>query len=135
VGGFWPSVIGRPLHALGFQQAWDVFAPEPVHREVRFEARVAFADGSEVTWHTPSSGALSAVGSHRWELWEDRIVDDAYAGWWESSARWIARQHVGDGREPVRVALRRRWSDLPPPGVDPSLRAWNEFEFYVLELT
>ena len=55
-------------------------------------------------------------------------------GWWERAARWIARQNARDGRVPVRVVLRRRWSDLPPPGMNPKLRVWNEFEFYSIEL-
>ena len=134
VGSFWPRLIGRQLHAVGLHQSWDVFAPEPIHREVIFDAVVTFADGGEATWRIPRTGPLFPYSSNRWELWETRIVSDDNSGWWERAARWIARQNARHGRVPVRVVLRRRWSDLPPPGMNPKLRVWNEFEFYSLEL-
>ncbi len=132
-GSFWPSVFWGHYHEAGLHQPWDVFAPEPVHRETLFEAVVTFADGTSTTWRPPHATPLVSYRSHRWELWQDRLVQDEYSPWWEEAARWIAAQH-DDGAPPVRVALRRRWSPLPPPGIDPDLRWWNEFEFYELKL-
>ena len=134
LGSFRPRLIGRSLRAIGFQQSWDVFAPEPIHREVIFDAVIRYADGSETTWRIPRSGPAFPLPSQRWELWQDRIVEDTQSGRWERSARWIVGHHAAPGRVPVEVVLRRRWSDLPPPGLDPALRLWNEFDFYTLDL-
>jgi hypothetical protein len=134
LGSFRPSLVGSQLQAVGLQQSWGVFAPEPEHREVVFDAVVTFADGSQAKWRIPRTSAVFPYPSHRWELWQDRIVSDDFSAWWERTARWIAGQQMGPGRDPVRVVLRRRWSDLPPPGFDPKLRQWNDFEFYSLNL-
>lgn len=133
-GSFWPNRFWNHYHEAGLHQPWDVFAPDPVHSETVFEAAVTFSDGSSATWRPPHASAVFAYRSHRWELWQDRLVEDEYSPWWEETARWIAEQYDGGRRQPVRVALRRRWSLLPPPGVDPRLRAWSEFEFYTLDL-
>jgi hypothetical protein len=134
LGSFRPSLVGRQLQAVGFPQSWGVFAPDPEHREVAFDAVVTFADGSQATWRIPRASAAFPYPSHRWELWQERIVSDDYSAWWERTARWIAGRQTAPGRDPVRVVLRRRWSDLPPPGFDPKLRQWNDFEFYSLNL-
>ena len=133
-GSFWPWLVQRQLFAVGLHQSWDVFAPDPIHRDVRFEALIDYADGTTSTWHVERSPARSPYASQRWELWEDHIVGDDASALWERTARWVAARHGRPGRVPVRVVLRRRWSDLPPPGLDPSLRLWNEFDFYTLDL-
>ena len=134
LGSFRPRLIDRRLRALGFQQSWDVFAPDPIHREVIFEAVIVYADGTESTWRVPRASSWFPLPSHRWELWQDRMLSDAQSRHWEQGARWIAAHNAKPGATTVRVVLRRRWSDLPPPGADPSLRLWNEFDFYSLEL-
>ena len=68
-GSFWPGRFGGPLEEVGLQQSWDVFAPDPIHQEVVFDAVVTFADGSEVRWRPPHARGLGADRSHRWELW------------------------------------------------------------------
>jgi hypothetical protein len=133
-GSLWPRVFWERFHEVGLHQSWDVFAPDPLHQETDFAAVVTFADDTTITWRPPHASAPVAVRSHRWELWQDRVLSDDYSPWWDDAARFIADQHRSADRRPVRVALVRRWSDLPPPGLDPTLRAWNEFEFYALDL-
>jgi hypothetical protein len=133
-GSVWPRVFWERFHEAGLHQSWDVFAPDPIHQETDFTALVTFADGTSATWRPPHAPAAVAVWSNRWELWQDRLLRDEYSPWWDDAARFVADLHRDHGRMPVRVALVRRWSELPPPGLDPRLRAWNEFEFYALDL-
>jgi hypothetical protein len=133
-GSLWPRVFWERFHEAGLHQSWDVFAPDPIHQETVFSVLVTFADGTTTTWRPQRASAAFAARSNRWELWEDRLLRDEYSPWWDDAARFVAEQLRGEGRTPVRVALLRRWSDLPPPGMDPTLRAWNEFEFYAVDL-
>jgi hypothetical protein len=133
-GSLWPRVFWDRFHEAGLHPAWDGFAPDPIHNETEFSAVIAFADGTTVVWHPPRAAAPVAVRSHRWEMWEDRLLRDEFSSWWDDAARFVADQYREKGSRPVRVVLRRRWSPLPPPGMDPTLRAWNEFEFYALDL-
>jgi hypothetical protein len=134
LGSFWPRLLWGYQEQVGLHQPWDVFAPDPVHAETTFEAVVTFADGTSTIWQPPHADALRAGRSHRWELWQARLVSDEFSAWWDEAAHWIGRQHHDGPSPPLQVALYRRWSPLPSPGADNRVRAWNGFEFYVLKL-
>src|SRR2546422_8314735 len=82
LGSFRPRLIDRRLRALGFQQSWDVFAPDPIHREVIFEAVIVYADGTESTWRVPRASSWFPLPSHPLELWQDPMLSDAPAPPW-----------------------------------------------------
>jgi hypothetical protein len=117
------------LRAATLEQAWDVFAPDPVHAEVELEATVLFADGTEEIWTPPRAPAALAVLTYHWELWS-RAVVTGYRPVAQATAQWIATQHARAGKAAVRVTLRRRWYEVPPPASGrPPL--WRESDFFV----
>lgn len=131
-GSIRPDLLARPLHAVGLQQSWDVFAPDPAHRDVELWAEIEWTDGTVSTWRPPRSPAATAARSHRWERWADHLVDDRFDADRDRAAAWIAGAVAVDGGPlPRQVRLVRRWSDLPPPGTDPTSRRWHEFAFHV----
>jgi hypothetical protein len=132
LGSFRRDVIGGRLWRIGFQQSWDVYAPEPIRRTQTFEAVITYADGTESTWRTPRASAFFPYPTHRWERWADSITADGSTRWWERAARWIVRTHAEPGRLPARVVLRRRWALVPPPGARDTRQTWNQVDFFSL---
>jgi hypothetical protein len=127
---------GRLLDTIGLSQLWSVFAPEPASQVIDLSARVDFADGTSATWRPPRRGALLAPLGYHWEMWAARVVSDDNADLWAPAARWIASHGGWHRQRVVRVTLRRRWADVPPPstrGPAPSEAA--EFEFFTLDLS
>jgi len=133
LGSFRRDVIADRLWRIGFQQSWDVYAPDPVKSEQTFAAIITYTDGSQSTWRVPRAGALFPYPSHRWERWQDGISYDSANRWWEPAARWIAREHAKPGKVAARVVLRRRWAQVPPPGTR-ARRTWTTVDFYTLPL-
>ena len=125
--------VGHALDTIGLSQRWSVFAPEPASRRIELSARVEFADGSYSTWRPPHRATVEAALGYHWEMWASRIVRDDASTLWEPAARWIARHGSWGGRRVVSVTLRRRWTDVPAPGVR-SAPAPQEFDFYTLDL-
>jgi hypothetical protein len=134
LGSFRRDLIGARLWTIGFQQSWDVYAPEPIRRTQTFEAIITYTDGTESTWKTPRASAAIPYPSHRWERWADNVTADGSAQWWERAARWIARAHGEPGRVPAKVTLRRRWAPVPPPGARHARPTLSQVDFFSLLL-
>lgn len=128
--------IGGPLlYALGLDQDWSVFAP-PRLQVIGLEARVAYADGSQVVWRPPvSTGALiGAYRDYRWGKYVENQIADANRGTlWEPLAGWIARKYTSPTQRPVSVTLIRRFYDLFPVTGDgsPDHGPWKQVTYYV----
>ena len=129
-------VPGGPyLNALGLDQNWAVFAPEPRKQVIDLESRVTFSDGSEATWRLPYRGALvGAYSDYRWRKWLEYAIADAHRRLWRPLALWTARRASADGKRPVRVTLVRRFYGVLPPGKSPDRGPWKEFAYYTLDL-
>jgi hypothetical protein len=118
--------------ATGLDQNWAVFsAPRTLSAYVY--GVVEFADGSTTTVGIDTRSGPGAYIDYRWQKYEEVIRPDDGALYWESYARYVARQ-AGDGRQPVQVSLVRRWSDSNPPGPGPARGPWHAHTFYVLTL-
>jgi len=135
LGSFRRDLIADRLWRIGFQQSWDVYAPEPIRRTQTFEAIITYTDGTSSRWRIPRSSALFPYPSHRWERWADSITADGSTKWWPRAARWIAREHSDRRRVPKRVVFRRRWRLVPPPGARGPRPPWNQVDFFTLPLT
>jgi hypothetical protein len=122
--------IGRVLDTIGLSQIWSVFAPDPISQNVDLSADVEFADGTHARWRPPGRAAPDAALGYHWEMWESRVVRDDRSALWAPAARWIARNA---GHDVVNVTLRRRWTDVPPPGARRAPGP-GEFDFYTLDL-
>ena len=105
-------------HALGIEQAWSLFAPDPRTAIVEPSARVTFADGSVALWPGVRVGGagLDEYVTSRWQKWAEWLTQERYAVLWRPAAEWVARSYASRGRRPVRVELIRTVSRLAPPG-------------------
>jgi hypothetical protein len=124
--------LDHPLvYALGLDQNWNVFAPDPRRQVFDLQATVRYADGSLETWQPPSGGALvGAYWDYRWRKWLENVTQDQNAVIWKPAALYVAwtrrEQH------PVSVTLVRSWYDLPPPGHVRDAPNWKSYDFYIM---
>jgi hypothetical protein len=124
--------VGRVLLPLGLDQDWALFAPDPRSFSVGLYARVTKADGSVQLWYPPVDGVVAApYRSYRWQKYVERVRADDYAGLWEPTARWVARQVDGDVRQ---VVLVRTYRDALTPGVLGPRAERGSYDFFTLEL-
>lgn len=124
----------RPVvNALGLNQRWELFSPNPSRVSVGVHAVVRFADGSETVYELPDGEPfVGALREYRWRKLERRIRLDSRRDLWRPTARWIAGR-FDDDPAVVSVTLVRRFSTTPEPGTDDP-RVWEESEFYTLDL-
>lgn len=127
--------VFRPfISAVGLDQNWEVFAPDPRQMTLDLHAIVEFADGSTARWDVPTGDmVLGTYRTYRWQKWMESVRADANAHLWEPTARWIAERYDEQG-EVVRVTLVRRWYDTPQPGTSSDRPDWNAYEFFVHEV-
>lgn len=128
---------GQPyLNALGLDQSWALFAPNP--RRVLIDVRgvVTFDDGSSATWRFPHNGPLiGAYRDYRWRKWSENVISDTNAAaLWKPAALLAATETARGGRRASRVMLVRRFAPLMPPGHRLSHRPWREETFYTLSI-
>jgi hypothetical protein len=125
----------QPVRTItGLNQGWGVFAPNPRGTSQYVDGRVDFADGTSTTYLIPKRRGLGAYADYRWHKYQERIFPDKGAYLWPVYAEYLADRARADGRNPVRVALIRRWSDPLPPGPGPPHGPWYESTIFVLEV-
>jgi len=97
------------LAAVGLDQQWNMFAPDPRSVSIALEARVAFRDGSTATWRPPKGDALiGQYWDYHWQKYVEHATFDAGPDadrLRDGLARFAARQAAGPGREPSAVTL------------------------------
>ncbi len=124
------------LNALGLDQSWAIFAPEPREASIDLRAVVRYDDGSTRTWRIPQDDPfIGTFRDYRWRKWMENLIADADQQLWRPAAIWIATQEARPGRRAVQVTLTRRFGALQRPGVSPSQLPWQEKLFYTLNIT
>jgi hypothetical protein len=128
---------GQPyLNALGLDQAWGVFAPDPRRDSIDVSAFVTYDDGRVAEWNIPRNGAL--IGSYtdyRWGKWEEFLTQPGVGdSLWLPAAQWAAAREARPGHTIKRVVLVERYRQLFPPGVSPSEGPTRRLVFYSLSL-
>lgn len=129
---------GQPLlNAIGLDQGWGVFAPDPRRQSLDFFANVKFADGSVRRWRLPQGDpALGVYWDNRWMKYlEYLVVDQFRPTLFRPAAIYIARQEATSGRRPVQVTLNRSFQVLLPPGKGPDALPWKGGAYYRLSIT
>jgi hypothetical protein len=128
---------GQPyLNALGLDQSWGVFSPNPRRESIALHAIVAYADGSTDTWRIPSGNRLTgSYWDYHWQLWQEWVLDEHHAQLWKPAAVFIARDRGRTGRYPVRVTLVRMTSFIEPPGHHPDQQRTVATPYYSLPIT
>jgi hypothetical protein len=126
---------GQPyLNALGLDQAWGVFAPDPRRAVIDVSAFVTYDDGRVAQWSLPRNGALlGSYTDYRWGKWEEFLIQPRVgSSLWLSAAQWAASREFRPGHAIKRVVLVERYRQLAPPGVKPSIGPTRRQVFYSL---
>ncbi len=125
-------VVGPVVQALGLEQDWALFAPDPRRFGVGVYATVTHRSGRVVRWTPPHNGLLlTPYRTYRWQKYVERLRADDYAGLWEPTARWVARQA---GADVTRVVLTRTFRDAVTPGTGEGRPPGGSYDFYTLDL-
>ena len=124
--------LGPSTQALGLEQDWALFAPDPRSFGVAVHATLTYRDGHRRRWDPPHNGLLVApYRTYRWQKYVERLRADDYAGLWEPTARWLARDY---GPGVVRVVLTRTFRDVADPGSGLPRPRTGTYDFYTLDL-
>ena len=127
---------GQPfLNAIGLDQSWALFAPDPRRVWIDVSAVVTYNQGKQAVWRFPHDGALiGTYRDYRWRKWEENLISPDNAGLWRPAALWAAAGEVRPGEVPTSVALVERFAAIEPPGVTPSVGPVQQRVVYVLHL-
>jgi hypothetical protein len=109
------STIEPVVHALGIDQGWAVFAPNPSKTSVVVEAEVTFADGSTALYQFPSGDAfIGGYREYRWRKLERRFrTDNSWTSLRAPTTEWIASQFASPEHPVTEVALVRHLARTP----------------------
>jgi predicted DCC family thiol-disulfide oxidoreductase YuxK len=127
---------GQPyLNALGLDQNWSLFAPNPRRVVIDVSAAVTYDDGRVGQWTFPHDGALiGTYRDYRWRKWAENLISPDNAVLWRGAALWAASHESRVGHAVQQVALVERWAPLEPPGTTPSTGPLQRRVIYVLRL-
>ena len=124
--------VGAAVQAVGLEQDWALFAPDPRAFSVGVHADLTYRDGHVQRWAPPHNGTLlTPYRTYRWQKYVERLRADDNSQLWEPTARWIARQAGGDV---VTVTLTRTFRDVVRPGDGTARPARGSYVFYTLDL-
>lgn len=106
------------LNAIGLDQNWGVFAPDPRQQVLRLKARIAYPDGSIEEWAPPDRNPFTgAYSDYRWrKFMENLITQDGGGVLASETAAWVARERRGRPERPTQVTILKSVADLPAPG-------------------
>ena len=123
-------------NAVGLDQAWGVFAPDPRNMSLDFFARVSYDDGTTETWRLPEGGPLFGdYWDYRWRKYLEYLVQDPWADQTRRQfSSYIARELHRGGRTPTRVVLVREMRAVRP-GEDPPMSPPREEAYFTLPVT
>jgi hypothetical protein len=108
----------RPIAAAtGLQQAWRMYAPEPVSALETIEVRVTMADGPDRVW-TLSRGdrVIGPFAWYRWQKLKEQTIREPNSR--AGIAHWALRELTTSAERPVRVQMLFRSQPLPAPGIN-----------------
>ena len=114
------SKVTQPyLNAVGLDQAWGVFAPDPRRESLRLEVQLQYADGKAEVWRAPArNDVFGGYSDYRWRKLEENVLAEGVGegASAESLARWVVREQRERSEVPTMVTVQGARSPLPPPG-------------------
>jgi hypothetical protein len=129
-------VIEGARDALGLDQTWSVFAPEPRSQSLDLQARIKYTDGSTATWRLPKGNPfVGAYGDYRWRKYAEYVRQDDRRSLWAPFAIWLARKYDRPTKHPIDVTLIRLWQQNNPPGSSVLKEPWKSYSFFTLQVT
>lgn len=129
-------LVSPVVIAVGLDQSWGVFAPDPPTASSELRATIAYSNGTAVTWRPPTSAepVLAPYRIYHWQKLAEFSRAPQYAGLWRPLAVWLAQTHRSAGL-PTQVTLIRHACQLPPPGNKKATGACGDQAFYSLAIT
>jgi len=127
---------GQPyLNALGLDQNWALFAPDPRRTAIGLRAVVRYDDGTSATWTIPNDDpVIGTYRDYRWRKWMENVIMDANQALWRPAALWAAREEARPDRREFDVTLVRLEAILRPPGTAAIRGPWVSRAFFNLRL-
>lgn len=112
-----PSLRPAAL-ALGLDQNWRVFAPNPPRSATTIEVHVRVAgDATPRTWRPPQgNGIYGQYSWYRWQKLKESVLNPASGLDVSDFAHWVVREITGPKDHPTYVEVVERIDTLPPPG-------------------
>lgn len=119
-------------NAVGLDQDWALFAPEPRKFTLTLAADVEYGDGTRRIWTLPRGDNVSgAYWDYRWRKWVEYAVDDRHRDLWAPAAAWIAQDARKRGAIVTRVTLLRDETPNNPPGQKPQKGRPTQARYFV----
>jgi hypothetical protein len=126
-------VVSPIMQAVGLEQDWALFAPDPRSFGVGVYATVTHRGGRSEIWVPPHNGHLvTPYRTYRWQKYVERLRADDYSTLWDPTARWVAKQA---GSDVIKVVLTRTFRDVAVPGDDKPRPSTGRYDFYTLDLS
>jgi hypothetical protein len=111
------DVTDRLMFALGVDQVWGVFAPDPRREVLDIDARISYSGGATETWNVPVYGDLiGGYRDYRWLKYMENAARPDERGLHDWLSGWLASERRAQGRQPVNITLLRRSYELAAPG-------------------
>lgn len=105
------------LNALGLDQNWGVFAPDPRQEVVGLDFRMTYPDGSTEVWKpTERNDVVGEYSDYRWQKLMENLLADGGGDFARDTALWVAREKRLREEVPQRITVVSRRAKLPPPG-------------------
>lgn len=106
------------LNAIGLDQNWGVFAPDPRRQVLELEATITYRGGRTESWRPPvRDDFIGAYSDYHWQkIMENTISEDGPGYLTTRLAKWLLRERADREPPPVRISIVRRLADLAPPG-------------------
>lgn len=107
------NTIRPVVLAVGLQQGWELFAPNPTRTVVHVSAEVQLESGEITTFEFPAGdNGIGALRQYRWRKYLRRLRLPDYRRLWAPAAEWVADQY---DEEVVSVRLVREEAVISHP--------------------
>lgn len=128
-------VTSHYTNAIGLDQDWALFAPQPRPFSLALVGEVTYADGTKSIWRLPrGDNVLGGYWDYRWLKWIEYAVDENRKFLFKPAAEYIARDSAKRGTTVVQVALLRNETPNNPPGQKPEHGKFSSARYYVLNV-
>jgi hypothetical protein len=121
---------------LGLWHGWNMFAPEPLMVNRRWEAWLSFDDGGQAIWRPPHCGELgwfAAFLEVRDRKFLDNLAQESMRFLRPAFCEFLARAFSRRERQVVRVELVLHQQLVAPPKGPATRRPWERKSLLVME--
>lgn len=114
------SPIKYYLQCTGLWQYWDMFAPDPLKRDIYMDAIVTYRSGDKHTYKYLRVADLPVFDRYfveRYRKYFERINENGLENLWVGTAFRIAQKaNTYPGNPPTQIELVRHWREVAAPG-------------------